>query len=188
MDNRTNLLDCALNLFAARGYDAVGVQEIVEAAGVTKPTLYHYFVNKRGLLDVLLQSGFERLLDEVRAAALYHGDLTLTLEKIVKAHFSFAHQNPNFYRMQLTMYFAPPGSEPNQSVTRLSLQQYQIVEAVFSQAVENHGNLRGRQRLVTATFIGMINTFIAMFLNSYVELDDTLVYQAVHQFMHGIMS
>ena len=65
MDNRTNLLDCALNLFAARGYDAVGVQEIVEAAGVTKPTLYHYFVNKRGLLDVLLQSGFERLLDEV---------------------------------------------------------------------------------------------------------------------------
>ena len=43
MDNRARLLDCAQDLFAARGYDAVGVQEIVEAAGVTKPTLYHYF-------------------------------------------------------------------------------------------------------------------------------------------------
>ena len=31
-DNRTNLLNTALQLFAARGYDAVGIQEIVEAA------------------------------------------------------------------------------------------------------------------------------------------------------------
>jgi TetR/AcrR family transcriptional regulator len=54
MDNRSALLTHALQLFAARGYDAVGVQEIVEAAGITKPTLYHYFGSKRGLLDTLL--------------------------------------------------------------------------------------------------------------------------------------
>ena len=33
MDNRSRLLECALDLFTARGYDAVGVQEIVDAAG-----------------------------------------------------------------------------------------------------------------------------------------------------------
>ena len=33
-DNRSRLLTCALDLFAARGYDAVGVQEVAEAAGV----------------------------------------------------------------------------------------------------------------------------------------------------------
>jgi hypothetical protein len=32
MDNRANVLSHALRLFAARGYDAVGMQEIVEAA------------------------------------------------------------------------------------------------------------------------------------------------------------
>ncbi len=55
MDNRSTLLKCALDLFAARGYDGVGVQEIVEAAGVTKPTLYHYFGSKQGLLQALLE-------------------------------------------------------------------------------------------------------------------------------------
>jgi AcrR family transcriptional regulator len=188
MDNRSNILDCALNLYAARGYDAVGVQEIVEAAGVTKPTLYHYFINKRGLLDALLERGFMVLLDEVRGAAEYRGNLTLTLEKIVRSHFHFAQENPLFYRMQLSMYFAPPGSEPNQCVTRFTLEQYQIIEAVFVQAVENHGNMRGRQRLYAATFTGMINTYIAMFLNNHVELNETLVYQAVRQFMIGIFS
>ena len=42
MDNREKILNCALELFHARGYDAVGVQEIAEMAGVTKPTLYYY--------------------------------------------------------------------------------------------------------------------------------------------------
>ncbi|HIS80092.1 MAG TPA: helix-turn-helix transcriptional regulator [Candidatus Scatomonas merdavium] len=39
MENRERLLEAALSLFYEKGYDAVGVQEIVEAAGVTKPTL-----------------------------------------------------------------------------------------------------------------------------------------------------
>ncbi len=53
MDNRERLLQCALDLFADRGYDAVGVQEIVDTAGVTKPTMYHYFGSKHQLLQEL---------------------------------------------------------------------------------------------------------------------------------------
>ena len=41
MDNRMNILEKALHLFYEKGYDAIGVQEIADAAGVTKPTLYH---------------------------------------------------------------------------------------------------------------------------------------------------
>ena len=34
MDNREMILETALDLFYARGYDAVGVQEIVERSGI----------------------------------------------------------------------------------------------------------------------------------------------------------
>ncbi len=51
MENKENLLTCARDLFYARGYDAVGIQEIVDAAGVTKPTMYYYFGSKKGLLE-----------------------------------------------------------------------------------------------------------------------------------------
>ena len=58
MDNKEKILQCALELFYARGYDAVGVQEIAETAGVTKPTLYYYFGSKKGLLETLLETEY----------------------------------------------------------------------------------------------------------------------------------
>ena len=57
MENRERILRCALELFSSRGYDAVGVQEIVSTVGITKPTLYHYFGSKEGLLKALLLEG-----------------------------------------------------------------------------------------------------------------------------------
>ncbi|HEX3053698.1 MAG TPA: helix-turn-helix domain-containing protein [Aggregatilineaceae bacterium] len=188
MDNRAVILARALDLFAARGYDAVGVQEIVEAAGVTKPTLYHYFGSKRGLLDVLLQAHFERLIEQVEKAAIYQGDLTLTLEKVMKAYSAFAKTDGDFYRMQLGMYFAPPESESFKAVYHYHEQQYAIMERVFVQAVVNHGNMRGRQQRYAISFLGMINNYLSLWLNGYLEMSDKLIYDALHQFMHGIFS
>ena len=188
VDNRLKILECALTLFTARGYDAVGIQEIVDSAGITKPTLYHYFNSKRGLLDALLEKDFHGLLEELRIVGAYQGNLTLTLQKIVRFYFNFASAHPLFYRMQLTMYFASPDSEPNQAVRNFNLEQYHIIETVFIQAVKEHGNMHNRHREYATTFTGMINTYIGLFLNGYTALDDALVYQAVHQFMHGILS
>ena len=48
----------AVELFASRGYANTSVQQVVEAAGVTKGALYHYFQSK----DDLLFGIYERLL------------------------------------------------------------------------------------------------------------------------------
>lgn len=188
MDNRDLLLDCALKLFAARGYDAVGVQEIVEAAGVTKPTLYYYFGSKRGLIEALLEGYFTQLNQVISDGASYHGDLPLTLKRLTAALFAFARANPAFYRLQLALWFAPPQSEGFQVVNGLNHAQHEMLEALFQQAAQNHGNMRGRHHAYAATYLGMVNTYIGMALNGFAKLDDGLVEQAVHQFQHGIYS
>lgn len=48
----------AVELFASQGYANTSVQQVVEAAGVTKGALYHYFKSK----DDLLFGIYERLL------------------------------------------------------------------------------------------------------------------------------
>ncbi len=188
MQNRAKLLACALRLFAARGYEAVGVQEIVDAAGITKPTLYHYFGSKRGLLTAVLSDNAAPLLELVRQAAAYDGDLPLTLYRVAATYFQYAREHATFYRMQLAMWFAPPSSEPFQVVAALNNEQYQVIEQLFLQAARDHGNMKGRHRAYATTLMGMINTYIGLALNGFTELDERLARQAMHQFMHGIFS
>jgi AcrR family transcriptional regulator len=184
-DNRTNLLEQALRLFAARGYDAVGVQEIVDAAGVTKPTLYHYFGSKRGLLDALLQEHLSGFQQAVGRAAAWQGDLTMNLRNLAQAYFDFAKQQPLFCQFLLSAQIAPQDSEPYQAVTERIEQMFAQVMRLFEQALPH---MQGRQRSYAVTFIGILNTYITLALNDYLELSDALVYSAVHQYMHGIFS
>jgi AcrR family transcriptional regulator len=188
MDNRSALLDSALALFAARGYDAVGVQEIVEAAGVTKPTLYHYFGNKPGLLRALLTTYYNQLNTMIQAAAAYQGDLPLTLRRVVAAYFRFANEHPTYYRMSLSLWFAPRDSEAHLAVASLNTTQFDIIEELFQQAANNHGNMKGRHKLYAASFLGTINNAIGLSLNGHLTLDDALIERITHQFEHGIYS
>ena len=55
---RKALVAAGRELFAARGYDAVGAEEIVRTAGLTRGALYHHFpTGKPGLLEAV----YERL-------------------------------------------------------------------------------------------------------------------------------
>lgn len=188
MDNRSKILSWALQLFASRGYDAVGIQEIVEAAGITKPTLYHYFGSKEGLLKALFTEYFAELYKSIEAAAIYERDLPLTLNRVVTAYFDYAKNHQVFYRLQLSMWFAPVHSVMFKVASELGEKQQKLIEGIFIQAANDHGNMKGRHRAYAATFLGMINTYIGLALNGYTELDQALVYKAVHQFMHGIFS
>jgi AcrR family transcriptional regulator len=53
---RDKLLTAARALFAERGFAAVGTEEIVRAAGVTRGALYHQFRDKEALFEAVFES------------------------------------------------------------------------------------------------------------------------------------
>lgn len=188
MENREKILSSAIRLFAARGYDAVGVQEIADGAGIQKPTLYHYFGSKEGLLRTLLQESFASFFEELELASEYHRDVITTLQAITRVYFDLAREAPLLYRMQLMTWFTPKESDSYTAVAVLHDHQQEMMEAFFLRASQDHGNMKGRQHAYAATFLGMVNTYVALGLNGAVDLDEPLVFSAVHQFMHGIFS
>ena len=55
-ENKDLILNTAIRLFAEKGYDGVGVQEICVESKITKPTLYYYFSSKAGLLSAIIEN------------------------------------------------------------------------------------------------------------------------------------
>jgi AcrR family transcriptional regulator len=66
---RSQLLEVALDRFAANGYHGTSMEEIADAAGVTKPVLYQHFGSKRTLYLELLETVGQELLQQVRDRA-----------------------------------------------------------------------------------------------------------------------
>src|SRR5437763_7281448 len=100
----------AARLFAERGYDATSVREIVEAAGVTKPTLYYHFGSKEGLAQALFTVPMARLVAAWRAILDGPGDPAAKLEAVAEAHFAFGREDPDRARFAFALYFGPLGS------------------------------------------------------------------------------
>lgn len=75
---RERLLQTAARIFYAEGVNTVGVQRIVEEAGVTLATFYRHFPSKQDLVLAYLQDvhdGFEALAITAQQAAETPGDV-----------------------------------------------------------------------------------------------------------------
>ena len=66
---RGQLFAVALELFAQRGYRATTMDDIAEAAGVTKPLLYQHFLSKRALYLELVDTVADTMLEAIGKAA-----------------------------------------------------------------------------------------------------------------------
>ncbi len=65
---RRHIIEAAVGLIADRGFTATSVDEIAEAAGVAKGSVYYNFGSKTELFTDILTEGIARLTDGLRAA------------------------------------------------------------------------------------------------------------------------
>jgi TetR/AcrR family transcriptional repressor of nem operon len=75
-DVRQGILDVGQRIMAAKGYTAVGLNEILATAGVPKGSFYHYFGSKDAFGEALLENYFEGYLADIDQT-LAQPDLTM---------------------------------------------------------------------------------------------------------------
>lgn len=59
---RQHILNIAKPIMLRKGFSAVGLNEILAAAGIPKGSFYHYFGSKEAFGEALLESYFEGYL------------------------------------------------------------------------------------------------------------------------------
>jgi len=88
-EREQQIIDCAIQVFARRGYSAASVDEIAEQAGVSKPLVYLYLESKEGLFLACLRREEKRLVAAFQAAAEGGGTSELRLWAGLQAFFGF---------------------------------------------------------------------------------------------------
>ena len=64
-ERREQLLAVALSVFASQGFHQTSMNEVAEAAGITKPVLYQHFTSKRELYLAVIEEAGRRLIDAI---------------------------------------------------------------------------------------------------------------------------
>jgi TetR/AcrR family transcriptional regulator len=102
----------ALELFSEKGYDATSVREICEAAGVTKPTLYHFYGSKEGVYRAIVEGALARFQDDMITALRAEGSLRDRLVAMAGAYVDATLRQPDLARFIMALIHNPPQSAP----------------------------------------------------------------------------
>jgi len=190
LDNREKILDQAMELFYARGYDAVGVQEIAEKSGVTKPTLYYYFGSKYGLLETLLKDRLSVFHASLREASAYDGvHVPDTLYRMASCLIDMGNTHRKMYMLMMALFYSAKENEAYQAVRPYVAELHEIVVRFFYEATPMLGNIRGRQEQFAIGFLGIMNNYILLMCENTKEgavITDEQKKSLVDQFMYGI--
>jgi AcrR family transcriptional regulator len=93
---RVQLLDAASEVFASKGYHAAAMDDIADAAGVSKPVLYQHFPSKLDLYLALLDQSCDRLVDVVQEALASTDDNADRVIATVAAFYEFVSSSGEF--------------------------------------------------------------------------------------------
>ena len=135
----------AAKLFAERGYDATSVREIVEAAGVAKPTLYYYFGSKEGLAQALVTVPLAGLVDRLKGLVATEDDSCRCAERVLEAHYSFCREDPDRARFIYSLLFGPRRSGAAEELEPFKTELAAWTDAAVRRLAE--GRVIGRDRI-----------------------------------------
>lgn len=100
-ETRKALVESALALFGAKGYAVTSVQEITEAAGVTKGAFYHHFESKEDLLRLIHDEFIDYQLAILRMALDRDQDPAECLRELLRALLASASK----YMANVTVFY-----------------------------------------------------------------------------------
>ncbi|MET3473204.1 AcrR family transcriptional regulator [Novosphingobium sp. 1529] len=155
-ERRETIINKAAELFASKGFLGTSVMDIARACDASKSLLYHYFPSKEDVLQGVMSSHIDRLIDNLEDVQAAPGTSEAKLDRLIKAFMAdyvgaAAHQSVLLDELD---------NLPTDARREIIAKQRRIVDAVQAWLVDIHPQLKnehGKARALTMLLFGMIN-------------------------------
>jgi len=148
---RAQLLDAASEVFTTRGYHAAAMDDIAEAAGVSKPVLYQHFGSKLDLYLALLDASCDRLIEVVHESLASTEKNADRVEATMDAFYEFVSSAGGEFRF----VFESDLTGERQVQARLERVNSEIADMVASIIVADTALRPDQAKLLAVSLVGM---------------------------------
>lgn len=152
-ETRANILNAAQSLFAQNGYDATGVADICQEAGVSKGSFYYHFPSKQALFLELLDewlSGLDVQLNLLRQNDQSAPDSLIAMTSVLPLVFQSAGNH-----LQIFLEFWIQASR-DATIWEATIAPYHRYQTLFASLIEEgitEGSLEPVDTQITAQVI-----------------------------------
>ena len=99
IERKEQVLDVALQVFATKGFHDSSMNDIAEAAGVTKPVVYQHYESKRALFLAIIDHVGDRMIDVLATATGGLTDGQAQVEAGTVAFFKWVERDKNAFKV-----------------------------------------------------------------------------------------
>jgi TetR/AcrR family acrAB operon transcriptional repressor len=162
---RQDLLDAALTIFSQKGYTAARLEDIAEAAGVTRGAIYHHFGSKSELFLALLEEATAVGNSAIDRAVSEGGTFVEVLSRILVYTFNLVEDDRRFSEVMALQLTTP-------DVDALAQRRYdeaqELVQSIsgFFRVIIEQGELRPDldPEIAARAFLGFQNGLAMLWL------------------------
>ncbi len=153
---RQQILDAALGLFAQKGYAATTVREIVDAAGITAPSLYYYFGSKEGLYLDLVQTHGAQIDLALQSYAHTSASAKMRVKDLVDKIFLQVINDKDFFRLMFSMYYGPSQGAPYYDFISYHVKIHAAIKKVIEEGIASKEFQSGNPGYITWVIRGVV--------------------------------
>jgi AcrR family transcriptional regulator len=151
------LIDTSAALFRVSGYDGTALQDIADAVGIQKGSLYHYIDTKEDLLFAVVREVHERTANSNIAWKAIEGDPVGALRAFIEGHIRASIENLTFAEVYFRDFRALTSDRKAEIIDSRDQYEHQL-RSLISDAL-TAGLIRGdvNPSLATRVVFGIIN-------------------------------
>ena len=165
-ERRQQLLVAALDVFAVRGFHSTSMNDVAEAAGVTKPVLYQHFESKRDLYRELLGEIGADLRHAIAKATVEPSSPRGQLERGFSTYFAWV----NDHRTAFDLLFSA-GTQREADFVAAAHRVEDAIAEVVADNIVIEGLTRERRGLLAHGIVGLAEATCRRWLANPGDID-----------------
>jgi AcrR family transcriptional regulator len=175
-ERRQQLIDTAIEVFARNGFHATSMNDVAEAAGVTKPVLYQHFASKRDLYRQLLGDIGAQLRETIAKATSDAPGPRQQIEGGFRAYFQFVADHGDAYQVLFGS-----GTRRDEEFAAEARKVEDSIADVVAGLIEVEGLDDGRRLLLASAIVGLAEGASRAWLRTPADVDPSTLASEVSQ-------